>query len=500
MPAKRTELHLVTPMDAQLITDLAALPPLEYDRVRKDTAAKQGVRVDTLDAEVNRTRKNESKDETSIFPDVQPWPSNVDGTALLDALANVFQRYVVLPDHAATALALWVLFTYCIDKLSVAPILALTSPEKRCGKSTLLDALGRLVHRPLASSNITSAALFRVVEAWSPTLLIDEGDTFLRDSDELRGLINSGHTRANAYVVRVVEVSGDFEPRRFTTWGAKVIAMIGKLPDTIEDRSIKIDMQRKLRGQKVEKLRHAPNEVFDRLRSQCARFAEDIVLQRPLIPEALNDRAADNWEPLLAIADAAAGKWPQLARIAAIVLSGDSKEADSIAVQLLSDIKAIFLKRKVDRIASTELIELLSVMEERPWPEFAHGRPLTTRQLAKLLSPFSVMPETIRLGSNVTLKGYTLERFADAFARYLPCSDPSQRHKSQQERIFEQDISVTAPPLLRIGEPLNPATGAACDAVTDRTHQKTMQAASGAIAIPESKDADLFNPQFEVRL
>jgi hypothetical protein len=110
---------------------------------------------------------------------------------------------------------------------AASPLLALTSPEKRCGKTTTLSLLTRLVPRPLLSSNISPAALFRIVEKYCPTLLIDEADSFLRDKEELRGILNSGHTRDAAYVVRTV--GDDKEPCRFSTWAPKAVALIGRL-------------------------------------------------------------------------------------------------------------------------------------------------------------------------------------------------------------------------------------------------------------------------------
>lgn len=160
-----------------------------------------------------------------VFPETEPWPEAVDGGELLAKLAATCRRYIVLPEHADVALALWIVFTHCVDAVSVAPILALTSPEKRCGKSTVLALLRRLVQRAMAAANISAAALFRAVEAWAPTLLIDEADTFMGATEELRGILNSGHTRDSAFVIRTV--GDDHEPRRFSTWGAKAIALIG---------------------------------------------------------------------------------------------------------------------------------------------------------------------------------------------------------------------------------------------------------------------------------
>src|SRR6266567_753175 len=175
------------------------------------------------------------------FPDPEPWPEAVDGADLLKAIADTYTRLVSLPEGAADALALFVTHTYVHDAAYVSPLLALVSPEKGCGKTTALSVTAELVRRPLSASNITAAALFRTVEKLEPTLLVDEADSFLRDNDELRGILNSGHNKAGAHVIRLV---GDtFEPRVFSTWCPKAIATIGKLPPTPMDRAIVIPMR-----------------------------------------------------------------------------------------------------------------------------------------------------------------------------------------------------------------------------------------------------------------
>ncbi len=192
-----------------------------------------------------------------------------------------------------------------IDNVQVAPLAVITAPEMRCGKSQLLNLIGRLSHRPLVASNISPAAMFRVIEAHSPTLLIDEADTFFKENEELRGIVNSGHTRQAAYIIRTV--GDNHEPKQFSTWGAKAISGIGTLAETIRDRAIILEMRRKLPNESIERLRHAEGGVFECLASKLARFAQDagVSIERalPTLPEALNDRAQDNWEPLLAIAD-----------------------------------------------------------------------------------------------------------------------------------------------------------------------------------------------------
>jgi putative DNA primase/helicase len=138
--------------------------------------------------------------------------------------------------------------TWFIDVIQVAPLAVITAPEKRCGKSLLLSLFGQLVARPITASNISPAALFRSIDAWNPTLLIDEADAFMKDNEELRGLLNSGHTRDSAYVIRIV--GEKFTPTKFNTWGAKALAGIGHVADTLMDRAVILELRRKLPHEK----------------------------------------------------------------------------------------------------------------------------------------------------------------------------------------------------------------------------------------------------------
>jgi hypothetical protein len=346
----------------------------------------------------------------------------VDGAALLDELCATFTAHAVLPPGAAEALALWALNTYAFDAHDFLPILLIDSPEKRCGKSTVLRLLLLLCHSVLPASNIPPAALFRSVDKCRPTLLIDEADTFLRESDELRGIINSGHTRDLAFVVRCV--GEDNEPRSFSTWAPKTIAMIGKAPDTIADRSVRVSLRRKLPGERVERI-DSRDQNFTSLRSKCARWAQDNLFslqQTRIVPlETSNDRAADNWSPLLRIAEVAGGNWPEKARVAAKQLLGGEGEEETLSggVRLLIDIQEVFMASRRDRLSSSDILNRLVEIEDSPWAEWCNGRQMTPPQMAKHLKPFGIKPKVHRFGGE-TFRGYDLADFQDAFTRYLP--------------------------------------------------------------------------------
>jgi len=354
----------------------------------------------------------------------EPWPVAVAGGRLLHDLSAVIRRHVVLTAEQSDAVALWTIFAHAIDGARISPKLAITSPTPRCGKSTLLAVLAALVPRPLVASNISPAAVFRCIEAAHPTLLVDEADSFLRDNEPLRGILNSGHSRDSAFVIRCDGEAN--EPRRFSTWCGQAIGLIGSLPATLADRSIEIRLQRKRSGEPVAKLTRHSREGLAMLARQAARWAADNPIDdaSPEMPGGMNDRASDNWEHLLALADLAGGEWTERARRAAVALSGgEPADAQAVGVTLLADIRTVFEGQKVDRLASADLTSALGEMEDRPWPEWRHGKPMTAPQLARQLGHFGVSPRTIRLASG-TAKGYLVEQFAEAWSRYIPSFPP----------------------------------------------------------------------------
>ena len=371
---------------------------------------------------VDSSATDTEQGEAITLKDPEHWPDAVDGIGLLEELADAFRRYVILPDGGATAASLWTLHAHALDAAFVSPLLVLTSPEKRCGKTTLLRVLGALVPRPLPAASISPAALFRGIEKFRPCLLLDEAETAFRVSEELRAIVNASHDRGGAFVLRTA--GEDHEPRLFSTWCPKALALIGRLPDTLSDRAITLPMRRRLQREKVRRLRLDKLAELEPVRRKVARWATDTLatlkLADPEIPDGLHDRAADNWRPLLAIADAAGGHWPDHARKAAQVLSGgDGGDGEAPAVLLLADLRELFAAKATDKLSTCDIVAHLTQLDTRPWPEWKQGRPLTARQLARLLERFGVRPRTVRDGGE-RFKGYTLEGFEDAFARYTP--------------------------------------------------------------------------------
>jgi putative DNA primase/helicase len=238
---------------SETLDGLSALSPVGYGAIRDGFAARLGVPIKFLDDEYKERRKGKSDDEADALPSPDPWAEPVDGAELLDKLSKTAASHLILPTGAAETIALWTLFAHAHDSFHMSPVLGITSPTPECGKTTVLTFLGAVVPRCLPAANITPAAVFRAVEKWSPTLLIDEADTFLRDNNELRGILNSGHNRGCAFVIRT---TGDnYEPKRFCTWGPKAVALIGKLPATLASRAIHIALRRKMSSETVTELR-----------------------------------------------------------------------------------------------------------------------------------------------------------------------------------------------------------------------------------------------------
>jgi hypothetical protein len=277
-----------------------------------------------------------------------------------------------------------------------------------------------LAARVLLTMNATAAPMFRLIEKHRPTLLIDEADTFMDGRNELRGIVNAGHER-NGTVLRC---EGDqHEPRVFSVWAPVAIARIGDAHGTIADRSIIVIMQRRPRDQPASRSRRRELVQFEPLRRKCARWVnehiESLKGAEPELPESLNDRAADGWEPLFAIADEIGGSWPDRSRQAAEVLSADpSSSAAEGAELLLADVRAIFRELDCSRIFMRELVRKLIALDDRPWSTFCDGRPLNAAGLGKLLRPFGISSKPMRIGDPVA-RGYEVAQFQGAFECYL---------------------------------------------------------------------------------
>jgi hypothetical protein len=358
-------------------------------------------------------------------------------TELLDDLCSFLQRYVVfaIPEQPVT-IALWVIHSWALDAFDYTPYLHVASPEKQCGKTRLLDCLELLTPNPWRAILPSEAVLFRKIEMDRPALLLDEVDAiFTNGKDDrkepLRALLNNGFSRG-ATVPRCVGLN--FQIQDFRVFCAKALAGIGKLPDTVRDRSIPIQLVRRSRDERVERFRKREAEkAAGAMRSnleawsQQAGTIDTLRAARPSVPDELSDRQADISEPLLAIADFAGGEWPERARRALIKLCCQSDEDESIGIKLLSAIRSVFNGCEADKLSTQQLLEQLVDKEtDAPWAawweqDLKNGNTRGPAQkLARLLKPYRIQARGIRLPDGTTPRGYCSEDFKEAWKRYCP--------------------------------------------------------------------------------
>jgi putative DNA primase/helicase len=463
------------------IERLAALEPIAYEVVRSDAAKRLGLRAHILDGEVGRTRRalgldngkeEDGQGQAVRIPDVTPWLEPVDGDFVATALAAAVKTYAVLPDHTADAIALWVLHTWVMNSFTTSPRLAVTSPTKGCGKTTVLRFLNKVARRPKRAGSLSPSALFRVVDMFQPTILLDETEKYIEHGGDLHALLNEGHCKGGT----VLRVLGEkLELREFGVFGAVAFARNGALPDDLEQRSIVVEMQRRRPDEALAELRDDRCPSLEMLARKCARWAEDNAGElKDADPDmgGLINRAADNWRPLFAIADAIGSDWPERARSAALALMPN--EADSQGSVLLTDIKTIFDDRDrdagewTDRIFSETLAEALATIEGGKWAEYGKSRkPISKNQLAQLLKAFNVAPASVRVGSK-SLKGYYRHQFEDVWMRYLGrgVHETSQRHNPSATGTSSMFPHVTPETDVTDEKCQKPLQHSHCDVVT----------------------------------
>lgn len=363
-----------------------------------------------------------------------PWEGASSTRDLGDLLHDVralLHRYVVLSDPQATVITLWIAHTHALEAFDTTPYLRITSAVKRSGKTRLLELLESLVARPWLTGHTTVAALMRKIDTEHPTVLLDESDmTFSSHADQqlssaLTGMLNTGYKRNGKHTVCVGQ-NANLRAQDFSTFAAKAIAGIGDLPGTVADRSIRIELRRRSPHEVVAGWRARDGQAHagplrDALAVWAIRkgVADELRAARPLIPAGLSDRQADILEPLLAIADAAGGSWPDSARAAALVLARGDEDAD-VSIELLRDLSE-FVSQALpdDAISSEALIQYLTADSDRPWADWRGGKPITARGLARILGPLGAHPDRHETKRG-RVRGYRVSALRDALVRYLP--------------------------------------------------------------------------------
>jgi hypothetical protein len=370
-------------------------------------------------------------------PQPPPWRGAEDPVPHLGNLVHsALRKYVEGSQEQLVAITLWIIHTHIFDQYEVTPRLILFSPAPGCGKSTALKFIEHVAARGMRLGNVTAAAMARLIDSERATLLLDEGDNLEAAAKPLmRAVLNDGHERG---APRLIVLNGRLEKQNL--FAPLAIATLTTLPASFLSRAIRISMTRATA--KLERLDTHDQGVMNILkvvRGEIEWWVPQATLALdPSLPKGLHNRQADNWRPLVAIADALGGEWGKAARRAAMVLTKDrSDEAPSIT--LLIDIRETFHRRACTRITSADLIEELVAIESSPWAEWRglqdnqQARPLTRNELARLLHPFKIRPRTIwpasRVGSSSrgkSAKGYLKEQFQEAWRAYCPTVTPSQ--------------------------------------------------------------------------
>jgi hypothetical protein len=406
--------------------------------------AELSVQVAVERAKGGRGRKLADEDP---FPVIDPWTSAINGAQLLDELVQFIEQYVVLPPHAAVAVALWIVHTYLIDVTDYTPYLLVTSPVRECGKTTLLEVLFNLSYRAQMTGGITAAGLYRRIDRLAPTMLLDELDTRLRgDSGELlRGVLNTGFQRSGKQTICVGDEHKDTD---FSTFCPKVLAGIGRVWDTVTSRSIPLRLARANKGElaRLTKLRgDRIGAACLPLRRKLGRWAADnraaLRVADSVAPAQLGARQSDVWRPLFSLADVAGGRWPELSRTSACALYGFAEEEGDYGLLLLQDLKSLFDEHEGAALASTAIVEALATMEDRPWPEYRNDRPISKNGLASLIGRFGVKPKNIRVGVEI-VKGYEYAALLPAFNTYLTPPSPSATSATEPGSTDVADVAV----------------------------------------------------------
>jgi putative DNA primase/helicase len=417
------------------IARLAALPSLQYEQAREAEAEKLKCRVSILDRLVNAKRLlmhpgDNLQGGAVDFADIEPYETSVNGGEVISEVAAALSRYIVLPTGAADAIALWAAQTHCFEVFEHVARLNCCSPDKSCGKTTTLDVTECFVARPLRAESITTAVLFRLVEKFKPTLLLDEVDTYLNEDEHLRGCLNAGHKRGG----KTWRCEGeDNIPRSFAVYAPAALAGIGALPGTLHDRSIVIKLTRAKAGEIAARFDsrrvHHEIELCRKLARWCNDNLEALKNCDPQLPETAFNRLADNWRPLFAIAQIAGGGWPQRAHAAFVALTSNADlDAQGVGTLLLSDIAGLFAAENTDRLPSSNIAESLGAMEGRPWAEWGRQRkPISANQVTNQLRRFGISPKVIRIRDE-TARGYLLDDFNEVFERYLPIEGALDRN------------------------------------------------------------------------
>lgn len=380
----------------------------------------------------------------------------VTGATLLDEADRFIHRFCVLPTEADhVAVTLWAAHAHMVEHFHTTPRLALLSPEPGSGKTRVLEVLHLLTPETMFVFSASVAAIFRTMAQAQTTLLFDEVDAIFGrrgkddQNEDLRALLNVGY-RSGATIPRCV--GPQHEVQHFNVFAAVALAGLGDLPDTVMTRSVIIKMRRRAPNEHVEPFRlrqHEPegHAIRHRLAEWAASCGEAAGASWPSLPDGIVDRPAEVWEPLIAVADAAGGDWPQRARAACTEICNNRQgRGQSLGVRLLIDLRTVFAG--AEQLGTDELLTRLTgtrpfgrdrdgedmFLLHAPWANLK-GAPLDARGLANLLRQYDVTPTKVRPQGGSPVQGYKQADLWDAWSRYAPTltdASPEQTEQSEQ--------------------------------------------------------------------
>jgi hypothetical protein len=358
-------------------------------------------------------------------------PVDPDDT-LLSPVCKAFKNYLALNSHEYVAMALWAMHTHVYDRYMVTPRLLLTSPVRGCGKSVGFDVLDRLVARAYLTDNITAAAIYDTIDRALCTLLMDEFDNQeLATKAAMRAVLNAGYRKG-----RKVTRGVGKQRREYRIFAPVAIAAIGTLPLPLMSRSLIVRMKRHDGSYELQRFDRDNTDDLDRVYVQIREWAHYVKLDpNPKLPPELRGRDADNWRPLIAIADSFGPEWGRIARAAAVLFAQDRREEDVVVI-LLQDIRTVFDARGIDRIASKALLAALHELEDAGWTEFCGlkgDRPphkLRASELRAMLRLLGIETHSIwdmgpRQSGDSSKKGYYRSDFEPAWAAYCDAAGTS---------------------------------------------------------------------------
>lgn len=377
------------------------------------------------------------------------------GAELLEDVRDFIRRFCVFQDeHALTAITLWAAHAHMVEHFHTTPRLALLSPEPGSGKTRVLEVLDLLVPGSMFCLSASPAAIFRTLANGQVTLLLDECDAIFSKrgkddtNEDLRALLNSGYKRG-ATIPRCV--GPKHEVQNFGVFCATALAGLGDLPYTVMSRSVIVRMRRRAPNETVDSFRSREHEpighaIRDRLTEWGQLVGSEAGNAWPVLPAGIVDRPSEIWEPLIAVADAAGGQWPELSRAACVSLCRVAEDQKvSLGIRLLSDLRTIFGER--DALHTETILARLcgegdELGADAPWGDL-HGKPLGVRALATMLKRYGVSPKKVTI-SGKSLQGYRRENLWDAWTRYLH-SSPAQPELPELAESQPQEQQAAVP-------------------------------------------------------